>query len=147
MRIRPLSPAVKLTRGARVDAPRRDATMTPDSDAGDAAGDAGTTTDGEGLGGSPVKIGLRTGAALGKELPGNYTGAGALIGAVVTEKQLLRRRCDRPQARRRSHALGRSAGKRQRRGSTRRGRFRWRRGRFRASGRRRRIELRRDGGA
>jgi hypothetical protein len=37
---------VKLTRGARADAPRRDATMTQDSDSGDAAGDAGPTTDG-----------------------------------------------------------------------------------------------------
>src|SRR5262249_33249056 len=76
----------------------------------------------------------------------NYIGAGALIGAVVTEKQPLRRPCDRPRPRRRSHALGRSAGKRQRRGSTRRGRFRWRRGGVWASGRRRGGEARRGRG-
>ena len=37
----------KLTRGARPDAPRRDTTMTQNSDSGDAAGDAGPTTDSE----------------------------------------------------------------------------------------------------
>src|ERR1700683_1831723 len=35
----------KLTRGALTDAPRRDTTMTQNSDSGDAAGDAGPTTD------------------------------------------------------------------------------------------------------
>src|SRR5579883_3462963 len=36
----------KLTRGVLADAPRRDTTMTQDSDSGDAIGDAGPTTDG-----------------------------------------------------------------------------------------------------
>src|SRR5215472_13761760 len=36
---------LKLTRGALTDAPRRDTTMTQDSDSGDAVGDAGPTTD------------------------------------------------------------------------------------------------------
>src|SRR5262249_56445106 len=44
--------------------------------------------------------GLRTRAAIGKELPSNYADAGALIGAVVTENQPLRRPCDRLRARR-----------------------------------------------
>jgi hypothetical protein len=35
----------KLTRGVLSDAPRRDTTMTQDSDSGDAVGDAGPTTD------------------------------------------------------------------------------------------------------
>ena len=35
-----------LTRGVLMDAPRRDSTMIQDSDSGDAAGDAGPTTDG-----------------------------------------------------------------------------------------------------
>ena len=36
---------LKLTRGALSDAPRRDTTMTQNSDSGDAVGDAGPTTD------------------------------------------------------------------------------------------------------
>src|SRR5271163_2060477 len=36
----------KLTRGVLTDAPRRDTTMTQNSDSGDAIGDAGPTTDG-----------------------------------------------------------------------------------------------------
>jgi hypothetical protein len=35
----------KMKRGALTDAPRRDTTMTQNSDSGDAAGDAGPTTD------------------------------------------------------------------------------------------------------
>src|SRR5215467_14299186 len=35
----------KLTRGVRTDAPRRDTTMTQNSDSGDAVGDAGPATD------------------------------------------------------------------------------------------------------
>src|ERR1700683_2900451 len=35
----------KLTRGVLTDAPRRDTTMTQNSDSGDAIGDAGPTTD------------------------------------------------------------------------------------------------------
>ena len=35
----------KLTRGVLTDAPRRDTTMTQNSDSGDAVGDAGPTTD------------------------------------------------------------------------------------------------------
>src|SRR5262245_3890452 len=50
--------ALELTRGARADAPRRDTTMTQDSDSGDAAGDARPTTDGRALWRPKVKIGL-----------------------------------------------------------------------------------------
>src|SRR6516162_7477956 len=49
---------VKLTRGVRTDAPRRDTTMTQNSDSGDAAGDAGPTTDRKVLWAPKVKIGL-----------------------------------------------------------------------------------------
>src|SRR5437763_11905430 len=44
-RIRLVATDSKLTRGVRADAPRRDTTMTQNSDPGDAAGDAGPTTD------------------------------------------------------------------------------------------------------
>src|SRR5271155_1355861 len=40
-----LWPDSRLMRGALTDAPRRDTTMTQDSDSGDAVGDAGPTTD------------------------------------------------------------------------------------------------------
>src|SRR5262245_18401064 len=52
------SMALELTRGARADAPRRDTTMTQDSDSGDAAGDARPTTVGRALSRPKVKIGL-----------------------------------------------------------------------------------------
>src|SRR5216684_3871397 len=75
---------MKLTRGARTDAPRRDTTMTQNSDSGDAAGDAGPTTDSDALWAPKVKIGLIGKAGgTGKELPSNYIGEGVLIGAVV----------------------------------------------------------------
>src|SRR6202034_1401316 len=45
MRMRADAADSKLTRGALTDAPRRDTTMTQNSDSGDAAGDAGPTTD------------------------------------------------------------------------------------------------------
>src|SRR5271165_2713273 len=61
---------MELTRGARTDAPRRDTTMTQDSDSGDAAGDAGPTTDSDALWAPKVKIGLIENApALGKSCP------------------------------------------------------------------------------
>src|SRR6266849_9946067 len=67
IRIRPDSIALQLKRGARRDAPRRDTTMTQNSDSGDAAGDAGPTTDSDALWASKVKIGLTgSGEALGK---------------------------------------------------------------------------------
>src|SRR5258707_3608848 len=64
MKIRPLSPAVKLTRGARADAPRRDTTMTQNSDSGDAAGDAGPTNRRREECPLAVKIDLTAGGAL-----------------------------------------------------------------------------------
>src|SRR5208283_3211800 len=45
MRMRADGADSKLTRGALTDAPRRDTTMTQNSDSGDAVGDAGPTTD------------------------------------------------------------------------------------------------------
>jgi hypothetical protein len=42
----PDSVDLKLKRGVLMDAPRRDTTLTQNSDSGDAAGDAGPTTDG-----------------------------------------------------------------------------------------------------
>src|SRR5262245_6434168 len=63
----PESVAGKLKRGARLDAPRRETTMTQNSDSGDAAGDAGPTTDMPALCAPKVKIGLIALAqALGK---------------------------------------------------------------------------------
>src|SRR5438552_14431995 len=44
-RMRPDGIRSELTRGALADAPRRDTTMTQNSDSGDAVGDAGPTTD------------------------------------------------------------------------------------------------------
>ena len=48
----------KLTRGVLTDAPRRDTTMTQNSDSGDAVGDAGPTTDEADDARLKVKIGL-----------------------------------------------------------------------------------------
>src|SRR6478735_302003 len=73
----------RLTRGARAGAPRRDTTMTQDSDSGDAAGDAGPTTDSNALWRPKVKIGLIAATrradyeslrenGTGKQLPSNY---------------------------------------------------------------------------
>src|SRR5262245_39559806 len=91
-RIRLVATHSKLKRGARADAPRRDPTMIQDSDSGDAAGDAGPTTDGHALCRRAVKIGL-TGSLrlLGKNCPRIIFlySRRRVIGAVVNESQPL----------------------------------------------------------
>jgi hypothetical protein len=57
--------------------------MTQVSDSGDAAGDAGPTTDRNALWPSKVKIGLIGSAGTGKQLPGNYIADRALLRAVI----------------------------------------------------------------
>src|SRR5438132_14001363 len=91
---------MKLTRGARTDAPRRDTTMTQDSDSGDAAGDAGPTTDSEALCRRAVKIGLTGSHGYWERFVRELYSRRRAIGAVVNESQPLRRPCDRPRARR-----------------------------------------------
>src|SRR5260370_21712773 len=99
-RIRLVATDSKLTRGARADAPRRDTTMTQDSDSGDAAGDAGPTTDSEALCRRAVKIGLTGSHGYWERFVRELYSRRRAIGAVVNESQPLRRPCDRPRARR-----------------------------------------------
>src|SRR5260221_13789350 len=99
-RIRLVGTDSKLTRGARADAPRRDTTMTQDSDSGDAAGDAGPTTDSEALCRRAVKIGLTGSHGYWERFVRELYSRRRAIGAVVNESQPLRRPCDRPRARR-----------------------------------------------
>ena len=103
--------------------------MTQNSDPGDAAGDAGPTTDSDALWAPKVKIGLidcrRHWGRIAQQL---YWRRRVDWRGVRFGKRRINLLV--PGARRRSHALGRPAGKRQHRGSAERGRF-GRRGRFR----------------
>src|SRR5262249_49867919 len=90
-RMRLVATDSKLRRGARVDAPRRDPTMIQNSDSGDAAGDAGPTTDGQALCRRAVKIGLIGSHAYWERIVRELYWRRRVIGAMVNESQLLRR--------------------------------------------------------